>query len=441
MPFPPDFLFGVATSAPQIEGAVKAGGRGESIWDRFARKPGAIKDRSVPDLACDHYHRYLDDIALMQELGVNTYRFSIAWPRVVPSGDGASNQPGIDFYDRLVDALLDAGITPFATLYHWDLPQALQEKDGWGSRATAYAFARYTDIITRALGDRVHYWITHNEPWCSVFLGHHAGIFAPGLRDFKLALQAGHNILLSHGLAVRVMRSNLTPDALVGIAPNYAPAYPATEAPQNVAAAQRFDGYFNRWFFDPVFGKGYPEDMLEHYGPAVPRISQGDFHTIATPIDFIGLNYYDPSFVRATDDDLGFESVVRSGLDRTADRQVYPTGMYDTLLRVTRDYNPTRIYITENGAAFRDAVEGGTIHDPGRVQFLKDHFAAADKALADGAPLKGYFVWSLMDNWEWASGYTLRYGITYTDFATQKRIMKDSARWYQAFIKRNRMLT
>lgn len=435
MPFPRDFLFGVATSAPQIEGAVRTGGRGESIWDRFANTPGAIKDRSVPDLACDHYHRYLDDVALMKELGVNSYRFSIAWPRIIPDGDGNPNQSGIDFYSRLVDALLDAGITPFATLYHWDLPQALQEKDGWASRATAYAFARYADVITRALGDRVPYWITHNEPWCTVFLGHHAGVFAPGLRDFKLALQVAHNVLLSHGLAVRVMRPNLPASARIGIAPNYTPAYPASDAPEDIQAAQRFDGYFNRWFLDPIFGKTYPQDMVEHYTGFMPRMSQGDFHAIATPVDFLGLNIYDPSFLMASDDMLGFKSVLQPGLDRTADRLVYPQGVYDMLMRVTRDYAPERIFITENGAAFRDTVKDGAVHDPGRVDFLRDHFAAAEHALTDGAPLKGYFVWSLMDNWEWASGFTLRYGITYTDFATQKRIMKDSARWYQQFIR------
>ncbi len=435
MPFPQDFLFGVATSAPQIEGAVRAGGRGESIWDRFAHTPGNIRDRSVPDLACDHYHRYPDDIDLMRDIGVNAYRFSIAWPRIIPDGDGPVNQQGIDFYDRLVDALLEAGITPFATLYHWDLPQKLQDKDGWNNRATAYSFARYADAITQALGDRVKHWMTHNEPWCTVFLGHHMGIFAPGIQNLKVALQASHHVLLSHGLAVKAMRSNVGALAQIGIAPNYTPAYPASDKPEDADAAERFDGYFNRWFFDPIFGKGYPADLWAHYGENVPQFQTDDLNIIAAPIDFIGVNIYNPAYLRRADGDFGFEQVRQPGLGQTADRLIYAPGITDMLLRVTRDYNPARIYITENGAAFDDVVDDGAIHDSGRVDFLRDHFAAAEKAIEQGVKLKGYFVWSLMDNWEWASGYTLRYGISYTDFASQKRMMKDSAIWYRDFIK------
>lgn len=432
------FLWGTATSAYQIEGAVSEDGRGESIWDRFASVPGNIADGASGATACDHYHRYPQDIALMREIGVNAYRFSVAWPRIFPQGTGPLNQKGLDFYSRLVDALLEAGIEPCLTLYHWDLPQALQDHGGWGSRETAYAFAEYARVVGKHLGDRVQFWLTHNEPWCTTFLSHSMGLFAPGLRDFRLALQTTHHVLLSHGLAVDALRSVTGHDAKIGIAPNIDAPYPASERPEDLAAVVRQDGYFNRWFFDPLAGRGYPQDMWEHYGDLVPQVEAGDLKQIAAPIDWLGINYYNA--IQIADDPHGEPPHTRGVPDltreRTADREIAPEYLYHSLKRLHAEYNFPAIYITENGAAFPDVVSAdGAVHDADRVRFLEQHFAQAGRAIRDGVPLKGYFVWSLLDNFEWASGYTLRYGITYVDYATQQRILKDSARWYSAFIK------
>ncbi len=439
MAFPKDFLWGTATAAYQIEGAVREDGRGESIWDRFAHTPGAIKDGSTGDVACDHYHRYHEDIALMRELNLNAYRFSIAWPRIVPDGTGAINQAGIDFYSRLIDALLEAQITPFITLYHWDLPQALQDRGGWANRETAQAFADYVDVITRALGDRARLWATHNEPWCTAFLGHQMGIFAPGLRDMKTALQVSHHLLLSHGLAVPVIRANV-PGAQVGIAPNYTPSYPppGSDRAEDVQAARLYDGHFNRWFLDPLAGRGYPEDVWQAYGALVPEIQPGDLDVISTPLDWLGLNYYNPAWIaHDSASPLGLGWRQNPALEHTADREIYPQGMYDMLWRMDRDYDFPLLYITENGAAVEDELgPDGQVHDPQRVRFLEAHFAEAERAMQAGVPLRGYFVWSLYDNFEWASGFTLRYGITRVDFETQQRTIKDSGRWYAEFIRR-----
>ncbi len=440
MAFPRDFMWGVATSAYQIEGAVEEDGRGESIWDRFTRMPGAIKDGSSGAIACDHYHRYREDVALMHRLGVQAYRFSVAWPRVIPQGLGALNPAGLDFYSRLVDALLEAEIIPFITLYHWDLPQALQERGGWDSRATVEAFVRYADVVTRHLGDRVRFWLTHNEPWCIAFLGHHLGIFAPGVRDLGVALQTAHHVLLAHGQAVPVMRQNLGPEAQIGIGLNLTPAYPATDRPADEAAARRFDGYFNRWFLDPLFKGSYPQDLWDYYGAHVPRLSPADLGAIAAPLDFLGINYYNR--VRAADapelEPPQVEDVPDPASPRSADREIYPEGMYDTLLRVHRDYGVAAIYVTENGAAFDDPPPArGTVQDSPRRAFLQTHVDQAARALQNGVPLKGYFVWSLLDNFEWASGYTLRYGITYVDYTTQQRTVKASGDWYRDWIGRN----
>ncbi|MBN1286542.1 MAG: beta-glucosidase [Anaerolineae bacterium] len=440
MDFPKDFMWGVATSSYQIEGAVHADGRGESIWDRFTHTPGAIKDGSTGDVACDHYHRYREDVALMQSLGVKAYRFSVAWPRILPQGTGEVNQAGLDFYSRLVDALLEAGITPFVTLYHWDLPQALEDRGGWNNRDTAEAFAAYADVMTRRLGDRARYWMTHNEPWCTAFLGYDMGIFAPGIKDLKVTLQVSHHLLLSHGLAVPAMRANLGDGAAVGIAPNFMPVYPATDAPEDRAAARRLDGLFNRWFADPLFGKGYPQDTWDLYGENVPDVQPGDIETLAAPVDFLGVNYYNPGTVADAPDapPPHLRDVSDPDLERTADRIIYPEGLYDILVQLHRDYNPPALYITENGAAFHDEPgEDSRVHDAGRIAFLEAHFAQAARALKAGVPLKGYFVWTLMDNFEWAAGYTLRYGITWVDFETQRRIPKDSALWYRDFIRKH----
>jgi beta-glucosidase len=436
--FPKDFLWGVATSSYQIEGAAKEDGRGESIWDRFAHTPGKVSGGATGNVACDHYHRYPEDVQLMRSLGVNAYRFSIAWPRVLPDGTGAVNLKGLDFYDRLVDELLEAKIAPMATLYHWDLPQALEDRGGWGSRETAYAFAGYAGTVARRLGDRVNLWITHNEMWCTAFLGYMLGIFAPGKSDPKLALQVAHNVLLSHGLAVPEIRA-AAPGVQVGIAPNLTPAYPVSASPEDAAAVHRFDGFFNRWFIDPLAGRGYPQDMVELYGSAVPDILPDDMQIIAAPIDFLGVNYYNP--VQIGDDPAAAPLFTRRvddpSLPRTADREYDPDWLYRLLVRLKDEYTFPALVITENGAAFPDELsDDGHVHDEGRVRFLQVHFEAAERALAAGVPLKGYCVWSLMDNFEWAAGYDLRYGITYVDFETQQRVIKDSGLFYRQWIEK-----
>jgi beta-glucosidase len=434
--FPKDFLWGVATSSYQIEGAANEDGRGESIWDRFAHTPGKVSGGATGDVACDHYHRYREDVQLMRSIGVNAYRFSIAWPRVLPEGSGAVNLKGLDFYDRLVDELLNAGITPMPTLYHWDLPQALEDRGGWGSRDTAYAFSGYTGAVARRLGDRVKLWITHNEMWCTAFLGYMMGIFAPGKSDPKLALQVAHNVLLSHGLAVPQIRA-IVPGAQVGIAPNLLPAYPATVSPEDAAATHRFDGFFNRWFLDPLAGRGYPQDMWELYGSYVPEVHAEDLETIAAPVDFLGVNYYNPGQIGDDPDatPLYARQVDDPSLPRTADREYDSEWLYRLLVRLKDEYPFPAYVITENGAAFHDELSpDGHVHDEERVRFLQVHFKAAERAAAAGVPLKGYFVWSLMDNFEWAAGYDLRYGITYVDFESQQRVIKNSGLWYKQWL-------
>jgi len=436
--FPPGFAWGAATAAYQIEGAVQAGGRGESIWDRFSHTPGKVRNGDTGDVACDHYNRYPDDVALMRSLGLTAYRFSIAWPRILPEGQGKVNTAGLDFYDRLVDGLLAANIIPFATLYHWDLPQALQDVGGWANRAVVDAFAHYADMVSRRLADRVHHWITHNEPWCVSFLGHYTGEHAPGQRNLVTALQVAHHVLLSHGEAVSVLRTNGSAGTSVGITCNLTPGVPASDSESDVAAARRWDGYFNRWFLDPLAGYGYPEDMLAYYGQAAPAIQPGDLDRIAVPLDFFGLNYY----FRAVVSDDPTAPVPNTRQHRAKGAQysamnweIYPDGLFELLLRLSHDYHFPAIYITENGAAFDDTLlADGQVHDPERTSFLHAHLAAAHRALAAGVPLAGYFVWSLLDNFEWAYGYAKRFGIVYVDYPTQRRIVKDSGHWYAALI-------
>lgn len=439
---PNGFVWGAATASYQIEGAAREDGRGESIWDRFSSTPGKTANSDTGDVACDHYHRWQDDIQLMRSLGLHAYRFSIAWPRIVPDGRGQVNEAGLAFYDRLVDGLLEAGITPWVTLYHWDLPQVLEDEGGWPNRATADAFAAYTDVVTRRLGDRVKHWITLNEPWCSAFLGYHNGHHAPGRTNFKDALQALHTLLLAHGQAVPIIRRN-SPDAQVGITLNLAQVYSTTDSAADQAAARRYDGYFNRWFLDPLYGRGYPYDMLALYGNNAPATDPADFPVIAAPTDFLGLNYYSPTFVH-NDPDAAFLQVGhtrRDDLQYTAmDWAVYPQGLYDLLVRVPRDYPTGPLYITENGAAYPDQVSQNgeaRVHDPDRTRYYAEHLQAAQRAIGNGVPLQGYFAWSLMDNFEWAFGYTRRFGITYVDYDTQQRTLKDSGRWYKQVIAAN----
>jgi beta-glucosidase len=437
--FPADFRWGVSTSSFQIEGAGQEDGKGESIWDRFCREPGRIRDGADGLVACDHYHRYPEDLDLAKALGVNAYRFSIAWPRVLPAGRGAVNEAGLAFYDRLVDAMLERGLDPWCTLYHWDLPQALQEEGGWTARSTVDAFLAYTDVVTRRLGDRVKHWITHNEPWCSAMMGYWEGVHAPGGRSLADALQACHHILLSHGLAIPRIRSHVD-GARVGITLSLHPITPASDSPADVAAACRHDGLRNRWFLDPLHGRGYPDDTRTLLEAAAPRVLPGDLDAIATPTDFLGVNYYFPE--RVADDPSGAHSPMRvrlvelDGLERTGfGWEVSPQGLVDLLTRVQRDYAPAVIQLTENGSTFEDVLTpDGRVHDAQRLAYLQRHLAALKQAVDAGVPVKGYFAWSLLDNFEWAEGFLRRFGLAYVDYPTQRRILKDSGRWYGQFL-------
>jgi beta-glucosidase len=436
--FPDHFTWGAATAAYQIEGAANEEGRGESIWDRFSATPGNVLNNESGLVACDHYHRYHEDIQLMRELNLEAYRFSIAWPRILPTGRGQVNAAGLDFYDRLVDALLAANIEPFVTLYHWDLPQALQDEvGGWGSRQTAEAFAEYVRIVSHRLGDRVHYWITLNEPWVSAFRGHEAGAHAPGLRDTPLAWQVSHHLLLAHGLAVPILRENGDSQTRVGITLNLSPAYPATTSEEDQQAAYLYDGTHNRWFLDPVFKGSYPSDVLTWLGGLVPKWESADAEVIARPLDFLGVNYYYRVIVRQQAD--GPEVVRPEGAQVTEmGWEVYPQGLHDLLVHLHQQYSIPGIYITENGAAFPDTLSpDGHVHDPLRIQYLHDHLLQGHAAIEEGVPLAGYFVWSLMDNFEWAYGYSRRFGIVYIDYPTQRRIIKDSGYWYRDTIAAN----
>lgn len=428
--FPAGFRFGAATAAYQIEGAVHEDGRADSIWDVFCRVPGAIANGDTGDVACDHYHRFEQDLDLMAELGLESYRFSIAWPRVQPDGAGALNPAGIRFYRRLVEGLLDRGIEPIATLYHWDLPQALQEAGGWAARDTAERFAEYAAHMGRELGDLVDTWITHNEPWVVTFLGHVDGRMAPGVRDWPTALRVAHHLLLSHGLAVEALPGN------VGITVNLAPARGDEEA------ARVYDGYQNRWFLDPVLRGSYPEDMRalyeERVGP-LDAVRDGDLEVIGRPIDFLGVNYYFPARVRADAAalPLGLTTVPGPPPLTAMGWEVDPAGLYELLLRLHRDYGPLPISITENGAAYDDpAPTDGVVDDPDRVAYLEGHIDAVARAIADGVDVRRYLAWSLMDNFEWAEGYAKRFGLVHIDYATQRRTPKRSAAVYRDFIVR-----
>ena len=443
--FSSDFAWGVATSAYQIEGGRFEGGKGTSIWDRFSDE-GRLRDPG--DVACDHYHRWRDDVALMERLGVRAYRFSIAWTRILPDGVGEVSDAGLAFYSDLVDALLEAGITPWPTLYHWDLPQSLQDRGGWSSRSTVDAFAEYAGVISAALGDRVSHWITHNEPWVATFQGHVDGVFAPGLTDWGTGLRAAHHILLSHGRAADAIRRNV-PDASVGIALDCRPALPASDDPDDVTAAHHFDGYRNRWFFDPVFGKGYPEDMVRAYhergrldGPTLPFVEDGDLETIATPIDFLGLNYYTSLSIGAGNDESEDTGVPRSDTPPEGYTEmgwpITPDALTAYLHRLVDDYDPPSIVITENGASYSASPDAdGVIDDSARIDYLERHIDAVGAAVDAGVPVDGYFVWSLLDNLEWVSGFSQRFGLIWVDHATGERIPKNSYWWYRDRLRRS----
>ncbi|MBN2338664.1 MAG: beta-glucosidase [Acidobacteria bacterium] len=443
--FPESFLWGAATAAYQIEGAVSEDGRGESIWDRFSHTPGKTFQGQTGDVACDHYHRYREDVALMRDLGLRSYRFSVAWPRVMPQGSGRVNSPGLDFYERLVDELLDARIVPVATLYHWDLPQPLQDGGGWQNRDTARYFADYAETVFRRLADRVALWITHNEPWVASFVGHATGEHAPGLRDDRAAVQVSHHLLLSHAEAVRVFADYRGSGGAIGITLIQYPCHSYTDRAEDREAARLADGHFNRWFLDPVLTGSYPQDMIEQYDRLGwgPEIRAEDAESIRrASIDFLGVNYYFRRLIRAPGSTARLFETVEPQADAPGltamGWEIHPEGLYEALIRIHREYPRVPLYVTENGAAFEDRPDSdGRIRDQERVEYLRGHFLQAHRAMAEGVDLRGYQVWSLYDNFEWAYGYAKRFGIVHVDFHTQDRSWKQSAEWYREVIAGN----
>jgi beta-glucosidase len=438
--FPPGFIWGAATSAYQIEGAVAEDGRGESIWDRFCTVPGAVRAGDTGAIACDFYHRFPEDVRVMRELGLDAFRFSIAWPRVLPEGRGRVNQAGLDYYDRLVDALLEAGIRPFANLFHWDLPQPLEDEGGWPVRSTAEAFVGYAEVVAERLGDRVHDWITHNEPFCTAWLGYGLGIHAPGRKSVPDTLAAAHHALLSHGWTVDVLR-RASPGAEVGIALDSSPVHPATDSPEDAEAARRVDGVTSRWFFDPLLRGEYPADVVERFAAAgaEPPVRDGDLAAIAAPLDFVGVNNYTRRIVRAGSDGEPVDVRSPDGVLTEMSWEVYPPGVAQVLTRLHEEYGVGSLYVTESGAAFDDVrVHDGSVHDVERVAYLRDYVDAVRGAIAAGVPVRGYFVWSLLDNFEWSFGYSKRFGLVHVDFPTLERTPKDSFAWYRDTIARSR---
>lgn len=428
--FPDGFVWGVATSSFQIEGAAAEDGKGPSIWDTFCRVPGAIADASNGDVACDHYRLWQSDLDLIADLGVDAYRFSVSWPRVRPSGSGAWNEQGLDFYEKLVDGLLERGIKPYLTLNHWDLPDALQQQGGWAHRDTVHRFVEYARGMTKRLGDRVTSITTHNEPWVMATLGHESGIFAPGIKDRATAMQVTHHLLLSHGLALQALRADGVRSKL-GIVLNLSPMHPASSAPEDIEKTKIEDGRLLRWYMDPLFNGTYPADVLDYLGKDAPVVSAGDMKAISVPMDFLGVNYYSRAVISAA----GTWNAKKSGLDLTdMGWEIYPEGLTELLVRMDRDYNVPPLYVTENGGAFKDSLEDGRVHDVQRTDYIARHIAAMAEAMNQGVHMEGYMVWSLLDNFEWASGYEKRFGIVHVDYLTQARTLKDSALWYRQFL-------
>ncbi len=443
--FPADFAWGTATASYQNEGATEVDGRGTSIWDVFARTHGAINDGSTGDVADDHYHRFREDIRLMAELGLNSYRFSIAWPRIQPTGSGPANQRGLDFYRRLVDELQAHDIAPYATLYHWDLPQALEDEGGWLNRDTAARFAEYAGIVSEALADGIGHWITLNEPWCSAFLGYAGGAHAPGRRLGKRAGRAAHHLMLGHGMAVPAIRS-ANPSASIGITLNLTPTVARTDRSEDQDAARRIDGLANRLFLDPILTGRYPDDVVEdlELGDWLAPTRDADLASIAAPLDLVGINYYFRNTVGAGGDDteprLEHPTSTPVRFYSTTDRRTHmgwpitPDGIIDVISMVHDRRPDLPIAITENGAAYDDRVQDGAIHDEDRRAFLESHIDACARAIAQGLPLVGYFIWTLMDNWEWAWGFGRRFGLIRVDHESLERTVKDSGRWLTGFL-------
>ncbi|MBL8063959.1 MAG: beta-glucosidase [Anaerolineales bacterium] len=431
--FPHNFMWGAATAAYQVEGAWNEDGRGESIWDRFSHTPGNITNGDTGDIACDHYHRYEEDIAIMRKLGLKAYRFSTAWSRVLPNGRGLINPKGLDFYDRLVDRLCAANIEPLLTLYHWDLPQALQDEGGWDNRNTAYAFADYTALMVKRLGDRVTYWTTFNEPSVIAFIGFLTGEHAPGIKDQRMAYQVAHHLMLAHGLGMQTIRA-IKPDANAGIVLNLWMSEPASDSAEDLVAANKFWDENETLFLDPLFKGHYPLAVYDMVGKNMPEIQDGDMALIAQKLDYVGINYYSRNVLSAQ----GKLEKIEGSEYTEMDWEVCAPALRRMLVKINSEYNLPPIIITENGAAFKDEVSAdGKIHDPRRIEYLKNHFIQTRLAMLDGVDVRGYMVWSLMDNFEWGHGFSKRFGLAYTDYATRKRIVKDSGEWYAEVIRTN----
>ena len=429
--FPVDFAWGAATSAYQVEGAAFADGKGPSIWDSFSHTPGKTDGGDHGDIACDHYHRLETDLDLIAELGLNAYRFSISWPRVQPDGKGEWNQNGLDFYDRLIDGLLKRGIAPHVTLYHWDLPQALQDDGGWNNRATCYRFAEYACKLAEHFGDRVAAIATHNEPFVASMLGNLFSIHAPGNNDPQLASQVAHHLLLSHGLAVQSMRT--VTQVSLGIVLNLSPCTAATASLGDQQDAKRRFDFVGRFFLDPLLRGAYPESELP---VPLPQMEAGDLELIRLPIDFLGINYYFREW--CSTDTPPIPAPCLQGVSEMG-WEVYPEGLYELLTQLERDYELPPVYISENGMACADTVSAdGAIHDPRRIAYIEQHLDALSRAMGEGVSVRGYFHWSLMDNFEWAKGYSMRFGLIHIDYQTQQRTFKDSALWYRDYIQRER---
>jgi beta-glucosidase len=458
--FPDGFLWGVATAAYQIEGAVAEDGRTPSIWDAFCRVPGAVANGDTGDVACDHYRRFREDVDLMAELGLGAYRFSVAWARVLPDGAGRANDAGLAFYDRLVDALLERGVAPVLTLYHWDLPQELEDAGGWPSRETAYRFAEYAAAVGAALGDRVDLWTTLNEPWCSAFLGYGSGVHAPGRTEPAAALAAAHHLLLGHGLASAALREQLPAQARLSVTLNLHAVRAAGGTEADLDAARRVDGLANRLFLDPLLRGRYPADVVADTRRVTDWsfVREGDEATIAAPLDLLGVNYYTPTLVAAWDGARpreladghapgqgtawpaceGVEFPAQRGRRTSMGWSIDAGGLRDILLRLHEEHPGLPLVVTENGAAFDDRVDGaGVVRDAERVHYLHEHLVALHDAIEAGVGVRGYFLWSLLDNFEWTYGYAKRFGIFYVDFETQERVPKDSARWYREVVRSN----
>jgi beta-glucosidase len=441
---PAGFLWGTATSAYQIEGATREDGRGPSIWDEFVALPGATFQGQSGEPACDSYHRWPEDVALLDELGLNAYRFSLSWSRILPEGTGIVNEPGLDFYDRFTDALLERHITPVVTLYHWDLPAALQRQGGWLNRSTAEAFAEYTRLVVRRLGDRVRWWVTLNEPWCSAYFGYETGTQAPGLQEPGASVTAGHNLLLAHALGMAAIRAESSIPSKVGITLNLTPVYALDQEPETLQRLNQADTFHNRWYLDPLFRGSYPAGLFEQLGATPPPEAARDMPLIAAPLDFLGVNYYTRLVFQTRTQRAAHDAAARTevvvpvpGASYThMGWEIYPQGLHDILLQVHLTYRPPALFVTELGAAFEDDASASyQVRDDRRIAYLREHLDALMETVGRGVPVQGCFIWTLLDNFEWADGYSKRFGLVAVDPATQARRIKASGRWYAEFVR------